>query len=126
MPALSQAAIYQCGSVFQGHPCAGAVVRQGAPSTMDDQSGARYAQMQQAQVQEENHSRVVRSQAAACAQARRQLAACPSVQKMLHQDREWGSESGNGVGYAGYAPGDLGAASECQVTASALVAQVCH
>ena len=33
MSGFSQGAIYQCGNVFQGHPCAGAVVRQGAPTT---------------------------------------------------------------------------------------------
>jgi len=41
----AHATIYQCGSTFQGHPCAGAIVRSGSPTTDDDQSGARYAQM---------------------------------------------------------------------------------
>lgn len=41
----AHAAIYQCGSVFQGHPCRGAIIRSGAPTTDNDQSGARYSQM---------------------------------------------------------------------------------
>lgn len=45
----AQAAIYQCGSTFQGHPCQGSIIRSGAPTTDNDQSGARYAQMQQQQ-----------------------------------------------------------------------------
>jgi len=41
----AQGAIYQCGSTFQGHPCQGAIIRSGAPTTDNDQSGARYSQM---------------------------------------------------------------------------------
>lgn len=41
--ASAHAAIYQCGNSFQGTPCQGAIVRSGAPTTDNDQSGARYA-----------------------------------------------------------------------------------
>lgn len=37
----AHATIYQCGSTFQGHPCAGATIRSGAPTTDDDQAAAR-------------------------------------------------------------------------------------
>lgn len=45
----AHATIYQCGNSFQGTPCRGAIIRSGAPTTDNDQSGARYAQMQQQQ-----------------------------------------------------------------------------
>lgn len=44
--AAAHGTIYQCGNTFQGHPCQGATVISGAPTTTDDQSGARYSQME--------------------------------------------------------------------------------
>lgn len=37
----AHATIYQCGNTFQGHPCAGATIRSGAPITSDSQAAVR-------------------------------------------------------------------------------------
>jgi hypothetical protein len=103
--AAAHGAIYQCGSTFQGHPCRGANIRSGAPTTDDDQSGARYAG-----IEAQRHARLVEREAPQQAMqglkktlhAKEQtVVACEK--RMEAQDAKWtaASPSGMALGYSG-------------------------
>jgi len=59
----AHADIYQCGNLFQDKPCQGAKVVVGAPTTSNDQSAKRFAEME-AKLHAENAEILEKQQAA--------------------------------------------------------------
>ena len=101
----AQAAIYQCGDIFQGHPCQGSIIRSGAPTTDDDQSGARYAgieaQRQARLVEREAPQRAMQGLKKTLHAKEQTVVACEK--RMEAQDAKWtaASPSGMALGYSG-------------------------
>lgn len=114
--AAAQGTIYQCGNSFQGHPCQGAKVISGAPTTDDDQSGARYSQMKVQREQAQRHV-IAPGNRQACVDAQTTYAQCKALLT---------KEAHLGKGVASYPPAELAAAENCIAAEPAQIAEFCH
>ena len=124
--AAAHATIYQCGSTFQGHPCAGAIVRSGSPTTNDDQSGARYAQMeaQDRRSAQKNHSST--ANASACITAQRTYERCKSIMDTVSKEKaEARKLQGSHTAVIGTPPAEVDSAERCMASATVEIGEYC-